>query len=414
MTLIGTVLVHTMVLLLSSASAGPDRERGTIELVESVPKETTYDAPTLRNTTDVWREMISAANRAIDIETFYVSGSTARESLDAVVGELGDAARRGVGIRLMVDSGFYETYPDVVTEIGELPGSQVRTLDVRSLWGGVLHAKFFIVDGREFFVGSQNWDWRALEHIRELGVRTSHPGLAGALQAIFEMDWALAAEPGASRPEAEAATELDMPGAEGWFLLTTEEGEEVSVALAASPPGALPPGIAWDESLLVQTIDAAREQVSLQLLTFNPVDREGRYHGTLEYALKRAAARGVSVRVILSDWSTRESMLPYVFSLAAAPGIDVRFTTVPQWSGGFIPYARVEHAKYLVADDDRCWIGTSNWTRSGFHECRNVSLFLHGTAIATNLVEFFETGWRSSYAHAVEPCRAYGEPRISR
>jgi hypothetical protein len=29
---------------------------------------------------------------------------------------------------------------------------------------GVLHAKYFVVDGREAYLGSQNFDWRALAH----------------------------------------------------------------------------------------------------------------------------------------------------------------------------------------------------------------------------------------------------------
>jgi phosphatidylserine/phosphatidylglycerophosphate/cardiolipin synthase-like enzyme len=384
---------------------------GSVELVESVPIETALDLADIRNAGSVWCDMIRAAERTIDIETFYVSGRTGKDSLDAVIGELGDAARRGVHIRLIVDSGFYTTYPDVAAEIGELPGSEVRVLDAESLWGGVLHAKFFIVDGSWFFVGSQNWDWRALEHIRELGVRIGDQGLAQALQAIFEMDWALATEEGARLPGEEQGTDSALSVSGGPFVLTTDDGNEVTAVLAASPAEALPPGIAWDESLLVQVIDAAREHVRLQLLTFNPVDREGTYHDALECALRRAAARGVHVRIVLSDWSTRSSMLPYALSLAAVPGIEVRFTTIPQWSGGFIPYARVEHAKYLVADDDACWIGTSNWNRSGFHQCRNVSLFLHGAAIATRVIEFFETGWNSRFAHEANPCKDYEAPR---
>ena len=38
-------------------------------------------------------------------------------------------------------------------------------MNARALWGGIQHAKFFVVDGREFFLGSQNWDWRALEAV---------------------------------------------------------------------------------------------------------------------------------------------------------------------------------------------------------------------------------------------------------
>ncbi len=412
--MVGMTLVCTALLMISELSHAQRSGPGGVELVEGVPVETMLGLPTLRDTPDVWNGMIRTAERAIDIETFYVSASgTGADSLEAVLDCLAEAAHRGVAIRLLVDAGFSETYPEAVARLGSLPGAAARVLDARRWWGGVLHAKFFVVDGYAAFVGSQNWDWRALEHIRELGVRIGHRGLAQALQAIFEMDWALAAETSESPPEGEGGAEPDLSVTGGPFALTTEKGAEVTAMLAASPPEALPPGIAWDEPLLVQAIDAAREHVRLQLLTFNPVDREGRYHDALECALKRAAARGVRVQVILSDWSTRESMLPYALSLAAVPGIDVRFTTIPEWSGGFVPYARVEHAKYLVADDETCWIGTSNWTRSGFHECRNISLFFHGTPVAARVIEFFELSWSGPYAREADPCLAYEAPRIA-
>ncbi len=388
---------------------------GFVELVESVPIETTLDLEALRNTPAVWREMILDARETIDIETFYVSSSGIdSDSLEPVLATLAHAASRGVRIRLLADAAFYETYPDVVERIGALPGALARILGAAGLWGGVLHAKFFVVDNREMFIGSQNWDWRALEHIHELGVRIRHEALARALGAVFEMDWALAA--GAEdAPAGEAALGVlaDSLVSGGPYVLHTSAGQPVTTVLAASPRQALPRGISWDEPFLVQAIDGARSDVRLQLLTFNPVDAEGRYHQSLEAALKRAAARGVQVRVILSNWSLRPHILPYVLSLAAVPGIHVRITTIPEWSGGFVPYARVEHAKYLIADDQACWIGTSNWTRDGFHECRNLSVFFYGSGVAAQATSFFDGSWGSEYAADVDPCQTYSAPRIT-
>ncbi len=55
--------------------------------------------------------------------------------------------------------------------------------------GGVMHAKYFIVDSENLFVGSQNMDWRALIHIHELGVRVKNKYLANTFQEVFEFDW---------------------------------------------------------------------------------------------------------------------------------------------------------------------------------------------------------------------------------
>ncbi len=104
--------------------------------------------------------------------------------------------------------------------------------------------------------------------------------------------------------------------------------------------------------------------------------------------------------------------MPFVLSLAAVPGIDIRFSNIPEWSGGFIPYARVEHPKYMIADDNVCWIGTSNWTRGGFFQSRNVSLFFYGKGIAAEAGAFFDGSWNSKYIEKVDLCGTYTPPKI--
>lgn len=44
-------------------------------------------------------------------------------------------------------------------------GAQVRQVPMRQLTGGVLHSKFWVVDGRHIYVGSANMDWRALTQV---------------------------------------------------------------------------------------------------------------------------------------------------------------------------------------------------------------------------------------------------------
>jgi len=394
---------------LAVAPTAPARPEslGTLELVESVPVETALDLPGLRNTPEVWLEMVGSARETLDLETFYFSDRPDGPSeLGPVLEAIAAAAQRGVRIRVLTDPGFHRTYPEIPDRLAALPGAEVRLLDARGLWGGVLHAKCLVVDGEEMFVGSQNWDWRALEHIHELGVRIRDRVLAARLTSIFELDWALAGPAPAPPPAAQSSPPT------GPRLLRSASGDTVSVTLAASPPQALPAGVPWDEPMLVELLDGARETAHVHLLSYSPRERDGTYYEVLDDALRRAAARGVEVRVLLSNWSKRESMVPYVRSLAAVPGIEIRFTNLPEWSGGFVPFARVEHPKYVVVDGGRCWIGTGNWARSYFHGSRNVSLFVDGAAVAADAGRFFDTSWNSPWAEVVSPCGEYAPPRI--
>ena len=63
-----------------------------------------------------------------------------------------------------------------------------------------MHAKYFVVDGEEAFVGSQNFDWRALEHIHEMGAHVRVPAFGRALAAVFLEDWDIAETLGTPQP----------------------------------------------------------------------------------------------------------------------------------------------------------------------------------------------------------------------
>lgn len=46
-----------------------------------------------------------------------------------------------------------------------LSGAQVRRVPMGRLTGGVLHSKFWVVDGQHVYVGSANMDWRSLTQV---------------------------------------------------------------------------------------------------------------------------------------------------------------------------------------------------------------------------------------------------------
>jgi phosphatidylserine/phosphatidylglycerophosphate/cardiolipin synthase-like enzyme len=405
---------------LAAAAASPDRtERSSapdpsspssaagpiLELVESFPVETRLDHPQLPEAHDIWREMIDSATHTLAFAEFYASNAP-NSRLEPIVRAIESAASRGVQVRFLAEQKFYATYPRTLDRLDSRPGIEVRRFDVASLMGGVLHAKYFIVDGREAYLGSQNFDWRALTHIQELGVRIRESATVRALGDLFEADWAWA---GGAPPENRIARSA---GAYRFPATVTTRADTLQVTPVFSPRGWLPDDSLWDLPRLVGMIDEAQESVRVQLLTYRTVGRDGRFFDQLESALRRAAARGVEVQLLLAHWSKRASTIPGLQSLQVLPGITVKLVTIPAWSGGFIPYARVVHAKYMVVDGQRAWVGTSNWERDYFYHSRNVGLLVTGESFAALLEDYFRNGWHSPYAERVDPCAAYPVPRI--
>jgi phosphatidylserine/phosphatidylglycerophosphate/cardiolipin synthase-like enzyme len=375
-----------------------------VELVETFPVETSLDHPDVREAYQVWLEMIRSATRTLDIAEFYVNTEPGSR-LEPIVQAVEDAAARAVRVRVLADAKFYKTYPQTLERLASRAGITVRRFDVGALTGGVLHAKYFLVDGREVYLGSQNFDWRSLEHIEEVGVRVRVPEVARTLQEVFDMDWVLA---GGSR---DRPHRLQPRGASGGTMVL--EGQDtLRVRAVGSPHGWLPDEALWDLPQLVALIDSARSSVRAQLYSYKTVGHDHDYFDALEAALRRAAARGVAVQLLMADWCKRKGTIEGLQSLQSVPGIDVRLVTIPQHSGGFIPFARVTHAKYLTVDARRCWVGTDNWEKEYFYQSRNVGVIVEGASFAGQLDRFFDDNWRSSYAYEVDPCKVYEVPRI--
>jgi phosphatidylserine/phosphatidylglycerophosphate/cardiolipin synthase-like enzyme len=149
----------------------------------------------------------------------------------------------------------------------------------------------------------------------------------------------------------------------------------------------------------------------LQVLTYSPAAKGG-YYEVLDNALRRAAGRGVKVRLIAADWSMRQPTIQFLKSLALVPNVEIKLSTIPPWSGGHVSYARVEHCKYLVVDGQHAWIGTSNWERDYFHQSRNVGVIVTSDRIADLLRGIFRKSWQGPYATPIDVAAGYRPPRI--
>lgn len=390
-----------------AGAAVPRPAAPALELVESVPIETSLDDPTMPDAATVWRDMIQQASRSLDIAEFYLSNQ-AGSSLEPVVAAIEAAGRRGVAVRLLVEHKLLARYPETVARLARCPGISVRRFDLSATMGGILHAKYFVVDGRDGYLGSQNFDWRSLCHIHELGVRIRQPELVRALGELFELDWGLAG--GRSSNDGPLGTRA---GPSPWHAVQVSEGAETwTVRLAPSPKGWLPDEASWDLPQLVARIDAAARSVHVQLLTYEPTQRDGSPFRELDDALRRAAARGASVELLLADWSKRPGTIEPLQQLARVPGVHIKLVTIPRAASGFIPFARVIHAKYLVVDGVSAWLGTSNWGGDYFLKSRNVGLFVDGAGFATQLETVFQRGWSSPYAQPLDPDAPVTPPNV--
>ena len=370
-------------------------------LVETVPSGTELGSADLPDTQPTWLELVEGAETSIDLGFFYAvekEGSKLEEVWQAVE----RAGERGIRVRFLTDTVFEKTYPESIARLVDAPTVEYRAYDMREDTDGVMHAKYFVVDGRHSYVGSANFDWRSLEHIVELGVRLDSPELGRVFAWIFEHDWALAG--GETPPEWDAKSAPEFP-VELSFL-----GEPTRVWPAVSPPTRLGDPDWFDLPRLLAWIDTAESRVWLQAMRYRTIGYDKAYWHELESALRRAAARGVDVRLQVADWCKERGYVEGLKSLAVLPNVDVHFVTVPEDPEGFISFARVIHSKFLVVDDRRAWVGSSNASRSYFYKGRNVGVFLEGRRVNARLSRLYGDLWRSELSSAVDPAADYEPP----
>jgi phosphatidylserine/phosphatidylglycerophosphate/cardiolipin synthase-like enzyme len=273
-----------------------------------------------------------------------------------------------------------------VNQLGQAASSEARTIDFGD---GVQHAKYFVVDGKNNFVGSQNFDWRALSHIHEIGMRVEDTVVATQLEKIFEKDWAEGKVVAAGAPAPAPMKNGSVRAASAGTAPT----------VVAAPEAVNPDGVGYSLDAIEDLIRSARQSVRVQVMEYTTKNAKAgtRAWKALDDTLRAAAGRGVQVELMvdISDVAKAKADLK---SLAALKNVQVKSVTIPPWSGGNIPYARLVHSKYLLVDDSRAWVGSENWSEGYFTQTRDVGLVTTDADVLAKLSQVFERVWQSAYA----------------
>jgi phosphatidylserine/phosphatidylglycerophosphate/cardiolipin synthase-like enzyme len=388
------------------ASAAPARAEFSIpgfELVQTAPVGTSLHSDDLRDPATVWSEMFDNAKTEIVIGQFYAVNKPG-SVFDKVVERLAAAGKRGVKIRFLLEQkGLGLSEKPTLDQLRAIPNLELRILDFSKLTGnGIIHAKYMVVDGATAFIGSQNFDWRAFEHIHETGLRITDPKLVGQVLAVFNQDWRAQAltEQGAAVPALNAITAAPNYRQETFLL--------------ASPNRYNPAGIGDSESGLPALLADAKSEVRIQLLDYAPLSYGPKgtrpYYAVIDNAVRAAANRGVKIKLMVSNWNMEQPAQAYLKSLAMLPNVEIRVVTIPVAPGGFIPFARVIHSKTMVIDNEIAWVGTSNWSGGYMDLSRNMEVVMRNEKMAQRLAATQEQIWSSQYAQALDINKQYPKP----
>ncbi|EHB18342.1 Phospholipase D3 [Heterocephalus glaber] len=333
---------------------------------------------------------------------------------EEVLHQLQTLAPRGVKVRIAVSK---PNGPQPQADLQALlqSGAQVRMVDMQKLTHGVLHTKFWVVDQTHFYLGSANMDWRSLTQVKELGVVMYNCScLAQDLTKIFEAYWYLG-QAGSSIPSTWPRP-YDTRYNQETPMEICLNGTPALAYLASAPPPLCPSGRTPDLKALLNVVDNARSFIYIAVMNYLPTmefSHPRRFWPSIDDGLRRAAyERGVKVRLLISCWGHSEpSMRSFLLSLAALRDnhthidIQVKLFVVPaDEAQARIPYARVNHNKYMVTER-ATYIGTSNWSGNYFTETAGTSLLVAQNGrggLRSQLEAVFLRDWDSPYSHDLD------------
>ncbi|XP_072932846.1 5'-3' exonuclease PLD3-like isoform X2 [Epargyreus clarus] len=395
-----------------------------LSLVESIPEGHMYPPNSTHTPTkNVWLDLIDEAQSSIEIASFYwtLRFNEVYPYNSSVQGEQVFQALLAAGTKRKIDLKIAQNWPtklnpNVDTEyLVKKKAAQVRSLNFSKLLGsGVLHTKFWIVDRTHFYIGSANMDWRSLTQVKELGIVAYNCScLATDLGKIFDVYWQLGATD-AVIPDtwpSELSTHIDLEHP----INVTDGSGSYGAYITSSPPPLSPSGRTNDDDAIVNIIQSAEEFIYISVMDYGPAleyTPKLKFWPKIDDAIRAAALEHrVKVRMLISWWRHSPAAEDhFLHSLAAFSGayprvdIQVRRFIVPSTPvQDKIPYARVNHNKYMVTDRT-AYIGTSNWFGDYFVDTAGVAFVYQneGTNVTRDirreLQDVFERDWSSPYA----------------
>ncbi|XP_059371479.1 5'-3' exonuclease PLD3-like isoform X2 [Carassius carassius] len=404
-----------------------------LTLVESVPEGLIfpYGSPHLPSISDTWINLLNKANHSVHIGAFYFTlqdsdlGLTEPSSVlgKKVFNRLKQLEPKGVKLKIAVNAP--QPY---IADTDELvaTGAEVRGVDLQSITGGILHSKLWVVDKKHMYLGSANMDWRSLTQVKEVGVSVEDCScLAQDASRIFDVYWDIGAQKNGSLPPFWPGRFSALSSSK-YPLAVKFNGVPARVYLSSSPPLLSSHGRSDDLSSILSVIADAERFIYVSVMDYLPMSQFTepiRFWPVIDSALREAACtRGVEVKLLVSCWShSPGAMFVFLQSLSVlnkpplSCNIHAKVFEVPSTQEQQrIPFARVNHAKYMVTDRV-VYIGTSNWSENYFTQTAGVGLVVNQTGFAvgqgqqtiqSQMQEVFQRDWHSEYAQTLTDVHA--------
>jgi len=316
-------------------------------------------------------EAIHQARRSVTLCSYIFDNDRAGKEF---VQALGDARRRGVQVRVLVDCvGSRYSKPSIVHPLTREQIPVALFLPTFRPWLASyanlrLHRKMLVVDGEIGFTGGMNIregcreDWVTDHPVQDIHFRIVGPAVSH-IQEMFVTDWAFAAD-----EKLQGST---------WFHSPQHYGD---VRVRGIPDG---PDSDFDKIRLVllAAIAVASRRIDIVTPYFLP-------DAAILDALSVASLKGVHVRIVLPE----ENNIRFVAWAQSDPLSRI----LPKGCHVFRSPPPFDHSKIFLIDDDWALIGSSNWDPRSLRLNFEFNMECYDRELVSQLSEVVESKVRSS------------------
>ena len=270
----------------------------------------------------------------------------ATSTIDLVIYEFKDkqiadallaAQKRGVVVRVLLNQGYYGKEE----KLNEPAYSYFKSLNISTHWTpayfALTHQKTFIVDNNKALIMTFNLAPEYYPTGRDFGVLDTDQNDVRAIENTFENDW----------------TEQNVLSSNGDDLVWS-------------------PGV--DENMLV-IINSAKKELDIY--------NEEMADSAITSALINAARNGVTVNIVM----TYQSAAKTAFVQLKNAGVHLHL---------FHGQKFYIHAKMVMADENKVFLGSQNFSYTSLNKNRELGIFLSDPIIINSLYKTFSTDWNNA------------------
>lgn len=228
------------------------------------------------------------------------------------------------------------------------------------------HRKINVIDEKIGYIGGMNITSGSLSAWGDAHVRVTGPGVY-SLRSIFLQNWNAVGFDKRKEERFDLNISSDKPSADGKILQVVADGPDEPAHMA--------------ERALEWVLDNAKQYVYMETPYLVPTQR-------LLKALKRAAARGVDVRLVVPRVCDMEIVDPinhYYGEECAKAGIKFYFRRPP-----------FNHSKVFVADGYLSCIGSSNLDKLSLKRLYEVNAYIYDEEIAGEILRGMQKAMENS------------------